>query len=304
LVFKTYDLHEIINHSIELLQRTVDKRISLKKKLDAQHSIINGDNSKLENSLINLGVNSRDAMPTGGKIVITTENVVLDNLFCKICSFDINPGNYIKLAFRDTGQGIKMGMHKKVFEPFYTTKEVGKGTGLGLSAVYGIIKEHKGAISVYSEEGVGTVFHIYLPLSGESIEPEVKEEQIQKGSGVILIADDEEIIRDSGMEILAGLGYEILLAEDGEECLKVYKENTDKIDLVLLDMIMPKMNGVDCFYAIKKINPEVKVIICSGFTKDASLDDLNKAGLSGFLEKPFKRIELSNMLAEVINLKK
>ncbi|MCK5077194.1 MAG: response regulator [Calditrichia bacterium] len=304
VIFVISDLHNIINHSFELLKRTVDKKILLEKTLNAEHSIINGDISKLENVLLNLGINSRDAMPAGGKIIISTENVFLNQIFCNNCSFNLNPGNYIKLAFRDTGHGIKMEMHKEIFEPFYTTKEVGKGTGLGLAAVYGTIKEHNGAISVYSEEGAGTVFHLYFPLSAKDVMPEVKEEIIQKGSGGVLIADDEEIIRNSGKEILVELGYKVFLAKDGKDCMETYKKNVDKIDLILLDMIMPKTSGTDCFYKIKKLNPEAKVIICSGFTKDASLDELYKDGLSGFIQKPFRRKELSTKIAEVLNSKK
>jgi CheY-like chemotaxis protein len=188
-----------------------------------------------------------------------------------------------------------------IFDPFFTTKEQGKGTGLGLSAVYGIVQEHHGCINVNSEEGVGTVFHVMLPLAEEdTLVLGKKEQQSVRGTGRILFVDDEELIRSSGKFILEELGYEVILAENGRDAVEIFQKRQKEIDLVILDMIMPEMNGTESFYKMREIDPNCKVIISSGFVKNESLDDLHQDGLVGFVNKPFRIAELSYLLSNVL----
>jgi CheY-like chemotaxis protein len=189
----------------------------------------------------------------------------------------------------------------KIFDPFFTTKEQGKGTGLGLSSVYGTIKNHSGAITVYSELGTGTVFHIILPCSENSL-PKIKQQKSTLvGSGHILLIDDEEIIRLTSKPILEKLGYTVELAADGIEGIKIFEKNYKNIDLVITDMIMPQMNGSEVFKKMKEIDKNCKVIISSGFTKDENLILLKEQGLSGFLKKPFSRNELGELIHRILS---
>ena len=242
-------------------------------------------------------------MPDGGKLEIETRNITLDKNYCNASPFDISEGDYIEIKVRDTGCGIPQENLSKIFEPFFTTKKQGEGTGLGLASVFGTIQDHHGAINVYSELGTGTVFHLYLPCSVEVVKKEVHTEVVSfQGSGQILLVDDEELIRATGKYILKNLGYTVTLAKDGLEAVEIFEKQHSEIDLVIMDMIMPKMNGSDAFWKMKAIDEKCKVIISSGFTKDESLSELKKAGLAGFIQKPFRVAELSALLDNVLKL--
>jgi PAS domain S-box-containing protein len=291
-------IHEVI----ALLERTIDKKITLETRLVASGSCVSGDPALLQNALLNLGVNARDAMPEGGVITFATTNVKLDSGFCGASAFNITPGSYIEISVSDTGVGMTKEILKHVFEPFYTTKEVGKGTGLGLAAVYGTITEHHGCIGIYSEPGIGTVFKLYLPLSGKNeTEAASVEKQIQ-GSGGILLVDDEEILRDVGQAILEECGYRVFLAKNGEQALEVYARERENISLVILDMLMPRMGGKETLVRLVESYPDIRVLISSGFHLDGTADELEKLGAKGFLRKPYLRQELSKSVAEAIGV--
>ena len=229
-----------------------------------------------------------------------TRNVVFDESFCKISQFDITPGDFIEIELRDSGTGIKEEHLSKIYDPFFTTKEQGKGTGLGLSSVYGIVKNHNGAINVYSEVGVGTVFHIYLPVTNDDTSDEVEKIDVVMGEGVVLLVDDEQIIRKTVRTMLETLGYDVIVAENGKEGVEKYITNYKNIDIVILDMIMPIMNGREAFEEMKKINSECKVILSSGFSKTEDVVEMKKLGLAGFIRKPYRFEYLSQILAENI----
>ena len=295
------DFHRIIDDAVNILQRTIDKKIRISVKKDAQNETLTGDCSQLQNALMNIVINASHAMPGGGKIQITTKNIYLDETYCAASTFEIEPGEFIGIEIRDTGCGIPLENLPKIFEPFYTTKESGKGTGLGLAAVYGIVQEHHGAINVYSEVGEGTSFHIFLPCSKTRAKPEQFNSNVVTGAGqTLLLVDDEKLIRFTGQRILEKMGYKVLLAENGQEAVEVFQEQHTGVSLVIMDMIMPKMNGHEAFIKMKKIDKNCKVVISSGFTKDESLDELKQLGLAGFIHKPFRLLELSQLLANIL----
>ena len=289
-------IHEVIS----LLERTIDKNITLETRLIAKDTCVTGDPSLLQNALLNLGVNARDAMPEGGVITFTTASVELDSSYCESSVFNITPGPYIEIAVSDAGTGITKENIQHVFEPFFTTKEVGKGTGLGLAAVYGTITDHLGSINIYSEPGIGTVFKIYLPLSGDkkTIAPSAGE--LIRGSGGVLLVDDEEILRDVGKSLLKELGYRVYLAEDGEQALEVYARHKKEISLVILDMLMPRMGGKETLVRLMDEFPDIRVLISSGFHQERTVAELVKLGARGFLQKPYIKQELGKAVAEAI----
>jgi PAS domain S-box-containing protein len=294
------NIHESIMTVIAILKRTIDRNISIETSLDALSFTMTGDASLIQNAILNLGINARDAMPEGGRIVISTSNVYLDKASCEFENGCIEPGEYICIDVRDTGQGIPENIRQKIFEPFFTTKEPGKGTGLGLSAVYGTVREHSGTISVKSSQGKGTVFSICLPLKcPEKIKSENPPATLASGNGVILVVEDEPVVSSTAGDILAGLGYEVLFASCGEEALEIYSRNYPVIALVFLDMVMPGINGPETFRRMKEINSNVKVLYTSGFTKEGSKIDFSETGVCGFIKKPYRISELSRILASV-----
>jgi len=290
----------IIEDVILLLERTINKNITLETRLIAKNSSITGDPSLLQNALLNLGVNASDAMPMGGVITFTTSNLDLDSTYCQTSAFSIAPGPYIEIAVSDTGTGMKKDMIHRIFEPFFTTKEVGKGTGLGLAGVYNMVTTHKGCISVYSEPGTGTVFKLYLPLTGRNNTDSTSPEELIHGSGGILFVDDEEIIRDVSQALLEELGYNVYLAQDGVQALEMYGRERNNISLIILDMLMPRMGGKETLAQLKDSYPEIPVLVSSGFHHAGTVDDLKKLGAKGFLQKPYLRQDLGKAVAEAI----
>ena len=294
------NIHKIVDDTIAIFNQTIDKRIKITTIKNAENFTIIGDNSALQNSFLNLGINASHAMPDGGELVIETRNLFLSKDYCEMSSFEIKAGEYIEIEFRDTGCGISPENMEKIFEPFFTTKVQGKGTGLGLSAVYGTIQDHHGVITVHSEIGVGTVFNILIPCSNVKAEKKQIVETVLSGSGKILLVDDEELIRTTGKHILEEMGYQVLLAENGKESVDLFREKFAEIDLVIMDMMMPEMNGSEAFYKIKEIDSKCKVIISSGFTKEENLEKLKIDGLSGFIQKPFRDYNLSVLIDEIL----
>jgi len=301
LVVAPMDIHTAIVNAHSLLEHSLDKNIAINRDFKAVQPIVDGDSVQVENAVINLCVNAAQAMDEGGVITISTDNVELDEIFCQGSPFAINPGNYVQIGIHDTGAGIPPDLLDRIFEPFFTTKALGKGTGLGLSAVYGTIKGHQGCISISSEVGVGTVFYLYLPVSSTVPHHFVEQENtLAQGSGCILIIDDEPVIRTTTAAILEQLGYRVVLAKDGPEGVETFKTHSDRIDLVLLDMIMPRMGGVTCAKALRAIDADVKILICSGFMKEESLFELQRLGITEFIKKPYRRAELARAVARAM----
>lgn len=289
----------LIEDTAALLERSIDKKIKILFENNAGKTVIMGDGSQIQNALLNMGINSAKAMPEGGTLSFITETIFLDEKTTESLPFNPVSGRYALIEIRDTGCGIPLENIDRIFEPFYTTREAGDGTGLGLAAVYGIIKDHKGSIKVYSEVGSGTAFYLYFPIS-ENQEAVPVKPVIEKGKGIILLADDEQIIRHTTCKILESLGYQVLIAENGEQAINMFKENADRIDLVILDMIMPVKNGRETFYELKKYSENVKVLVTSGFSKEEDLEGMYKDGLAGYMKKPFNIEDLSKTVKKII----
>lgn len=295
------NLHAIVNDAIAILERSIDKRIVIQTDLQADQYMVNGDPSQLQSGILNICVNARDAMPEGGDIKVSTVNVEFNENDRQVDA-DFTPGKYIKLSIEDSGTGISHKLQSRIFEPFFTTKEVGKGTGLGLAAVYGTVKEHHGHIHMYSEPGKGAVFHIFLPVSAQDVPSFSKQnESIVSGTGTILVVDDEDIIRATASLLLENLGYKVLLAQNGKEAVEIYSRQADAIDLVILDILMPVMDGREAFERIMAINPQAKVIMSSGYARNLNMTSIVDNGLAGFIAKPFLQLELSKLVADVLH---
>jgi len=290
-----------LNHEVaqveKLLKRIIPKMIKIELHLADTLSTINADPSQIEQVIMNLGVNARDAMPEGGELIIETEKTTMDEEYCNT-HLGATPGDYVLLTVSDTGHGMDKDILEHIFEPFYTTKKTGKGTGLGLAMVYGIIKGHQGYITCYSEPGEGTAFKIYLPtIEQEAESEELKEEKMPVGgTETILLVDDEQSIRELGKDTLAKFGYKVIMAPDGESALELYREKKKKIDLIILDLIMPGMGGRKCLEKLLKINPQVKALIASGYSVNEPTKEALEAGARGFISKPY---DLKQMLKAV-----
>jgi PAS domain S-box-containing protein len=265
------DLNDIIARVENLLRRVIGEDIELKTSLKKGPVTVNADSGQIEQVLMNLATNARDAMPRGGSFTIETDTLYLDEAFARVHGYG-EAGAYALVSVTDTGTGMDEEMRKKIFEPFFTTKEVGRGTGLGLSIVYGIIKQHQGFINVYSEPGKGTAFKIYLPLLKPEIEKKmpaaVYEEEPPRGTETVLVAEDDDAVRELSRAVLEESGYMVIEAKDGADAVDKFMKNRDAVRLVILDMIMPKKSGKEAYEEIKKTNPAIKTIFVSGYTAD------------------------------------
>ena len=269
ILLKLVDINEILHDIKTMLSRIIGEDIDFKVDTAAKRLTVEADKSQIEQALMNLATNARDAMPHGGTLTISAEEVEIDGRFIQMHQFG-EPGRYAVITVADTGVGMDEKTKKNIFEPFFTTKEVGKGTGLGLAMVYGTIKQHNGYINVYSEPGKGTTFKIYLPLAGSGEQPAEKKgvSTVSAGTETILLVEDEETVRVIIRSLLEESGYRVLEAMDGEDGLRLFKENRGKIDLVLSDIIMPKMQGREMYEEIKKISPDIKILFISGYPAD------------------------------------
>ncbi len=300
---KPVDLNHEIIQVAGVLERTIPKMIRIELQLFEDLRSIDADPVQIEQVLLNLGGNAADAMPDGGLLAIETRNVTLDEEYCRT-HMDTHPGDYVLLIVSDTGQGIAPETMPHIFEPFYTTKGVGKGTGLGLASVFGIVKGHGGNILCYSEPERGTTFRIYFPAGEASSAPTQmsrSEEAPRGGSETILLVDDEAAIRELSSEMLGHFGYTVLTAASGEEALEKYRTGRDRIDLVLLDLGMPGMGGRKCLEELLRLDPEVKVLVASGYSLGGSLKDVVEAGAAGFIGKPYQHRKLLRVVRSILD---
>jgi len=293
------DLNELIRNENRMFGQT-KREIKIKEKYDEKLWTVEVDKGQMRQALLNLYVNAWQAMPDGGDLYTQTENVTLDKDYGKF--YEITPGRYVKISVIDTGTGMDDATREKIFEPFFTTQEMGRGTGLGLASVYGIVKNHGGFINVYSEKGEGTTFNIYLPASEkEVIEDKMPSREFAKGEGTILLVDDEEMITDVGEQLLEKLGYRALVAGSGKEAIDVYEKNKADIDMVILDMIMPVMSGGETYDRFKEINPDIKILLSSGYSIDGQAQEILDRGCNGFIHKPFSMKQLSQELRKILD---
>jgi PAS domain S-box-containing protein len=291
------DIHDTIISMVNLLRHSIDKRIMISQDLNANARYTTGDPSQIQSAILNIALNSCDAMPEGGDLSIATENFTVEEM-----ENSIKCGEYIRITISDNGCGMDEETQKHIFEPFFTTKEVGKGTGMGLSAVYGTVHSHNGVIDVESEVDKGTSFSITFPVRSETVDIEEGEEPVMAEGvgGHILIVDDEDIVRDTTAESLRYLGYKVTTCRDGSEAVEFYQNNWQSIDLIILDMVMPKMGGHQAFLVMQQINPDIKAIIASGYSLEEKAQEILDAGAHSFLEKPFRRSELSLAIATAL----
>lgn len=302
LRMETIDVHKIIEETVDLLERTIDKNIRVKYVFNAKNPCITGDASQIQSAIINLSINSRDAMPDGGEICITTENSVLDEKLTIFHAYSISPGSYLSVSVRDTGVGMDHRVLSHLFEPFFTTKDIGKGTGLGLASVYGTVKSHNGYIDVKSEPGKGSAFTLYIPDTNVQALPVVSSiGSSTRGKGNILIVDDEGVIREAVKEILSWLGYSVYTCTNGQDAIDFYKQGEPAIDLIILDMIMPGINGKECFKLLKSINNNVKVILSTGYRIEEERQSLLSIGITDILSKPFVSAQLAQSVHSALN---
>ncbi|MBT8370070.1 MAG: response regulator, partial [Deltaproteobacteria bacterium] len=295
---KPIDLVQVVQDSAQAFGRT-RKEILLEINLPQEVLIIEADRTQLEQVLLNLFVNAADAMLNGGKLILTvgtlTHKEIQENTFTP------QPGPYIRIEVIDTGTGMSPEIQKRMFDPLFTTKKMGKGTGLGLASVYGIVKSYKGYIAVTSEMGQGTSIRIYLPASDRQKKHASEEKvSIDHGKGTVLLVDDEVAMLEVESEMIAALGYEVLPVDNGREAIDIFSAKKDQIDLVILDMIMPGMNGNEVFAGLKEIDPDIRVILSSGYSLDNHGEKFLKNGFRAILQKPFSMENLSVKIKEVL----
>jgi len=300
---RNLDLNQNVTETLSLLEKVIGSNIEIKTNLARDLTLVRADPTQVDQVLMNLCINARDAMPEGGRLIIETGDAIFDEKYCAAQTF-ARPGHYSMLAVTDTGTGMDAATLDRIFEPFFTTKETGKGTGLGLATVYGIVRQHGGFLHVYSEIEIGTTFRVYLPVSAAAEKTPVNVEDSRRargGSETILIAEDHEGLRELARETLANLGYDILLACDGEEAVRVFQANRDRIDLLLLDVVMPKINGPEAYARINAEKEGVPVVFATGYSPEMEmLHNAQERGLT-ILQKPYVPRELARRVRETLD---
>ena len=295
---KAVDINSVIRNSVDIVQ-PAKKAIEIKTDFNDKQSVVEVDETQMEQVFVNLLLNSSKAIEQGGTITIETEKIMVDADDVKNKS--IEPGSYVRIVVKDTGKGINEGDIDKVFDPFFTTDSVGGSTGLGLSMVYGIIENHNGFISVESRVNEGTSFIILLPSSKKEI---VYEEKLpletKTGSDTILLVDDEPMITEVGKEMISMLGYDVITASSGMEALEIVGNQNNRIDLFIIDMIMPQMGGGELFDKLKSLNPEAKILLSSGYSIDGEAREIINRGCKGFIQKPFTLSQLGEKIRDIL----
>jgi two-component system, cell cycle sensor histidine kinase and response regulator CckA len=284
----------------KIIRQTFPKNIEFLIDLPSDLWLIPADTTMLHQVFMNLCVNARDAMPNGGVLSITAENIVIDDNYARM-NLDAHQGSYVLVTITDTGLGIPPEIVDRIFDPFFTTKEIGKGTGLGLSTVMGIVNSHHGFLNVYSEVSKGTRFKVHLP-STDAIEQKASDKTIPFGHGeLILVVDDEVAVQEITQATLEAHGYKTIIASDGIEAIALYAEQKQNISVVLLDMMMPSLDSVTIIRTLFKLNAHIQIIAMSGLSTNESITRMNNAGVKSFLAKPFTAPELLNLLAPLCN---
>jgi signal transduction histidine kinase len=294
------DIHHVLESVTERVREARHPQVTIDLNLEARDLFVRGDAQSLRDSLLNLIVNAAEAMPDGGVVKVSTAVVELDAAHCQHTLLPVRPGRYLRVEVTDTGRGIPPGLQGRIFEPFFTTKRAGKVTGLGLSVVYGTLRDHGGTIEIESKVNCGTTIRVYLPqradLTLSSLRPD---NELVSGHGHILLVDDEPTLRRAGSALLKRLGYEVTVAEDGFRAVELFGEDPKRFDLVLLDIMMPKLNGRETLRRLRAITPDVKALYISAFgltSEGPSAED----DVQGVIRKPFTAATLSQRIAEVL----
>ena len=305
-IVKPCNLNSIVNKASEIFGRT-KREVNIHRVFARDIWSVEVDSGQIEQVLMNLFVNAWQAMPDGGDLFIEIENVELDDHYTRIKPYNIRPGRYVKLSVTDTGVGMDTETRKRIFEPFFSTKEKGMGTGLGLASAYGIVKNHGGFINCYSEVGHGTTFNIYFPESEKAIVDEERGRDDELVTGVpgggetILFIDDEDEILAVGRKILGSLGYRVITAPDGKTSLEIYTDRGDEIDLVVLDYVMPGMGGREVFETLLRIDPDVRVLLSSGYSSNNQVAHMLENGCKGFIQKPYDAVRMARKIREILD---
>jgi len=302
---KVLDLNDVVKDMHKMLTRLIGENIKLATRLETDLGSVKADPCQVEQIIVNLVVNARDAMPRGGRVTIETANVALDDQFAVKKHVSVKPGEYVMLAVSDTGSGMDQETQARIFEPFFTTKEVGKGTGLGLSTVYGIVKQSGGNIWVYSEQGLGTVFKVYLPriddATASTIARQSQETSAPRGTETILLVEDEDVVRGLTRKILMQAGYNVLDAKGGDEAIRLCHAHAGPIDLLLTDVVMPEVSGKEVADRLLELRPSIRVLYMSGYTDEAIVQHGVLDANVKFIQKPFTWVGLTRKVREVLN---
>jgi len=303
--FEIINLNNVIEEFVKMFRRVLDRKINLHVALDNHIQNIKADGNQIEQILMNLSINARDAMPSGGDLFIRTSTVVVGEIGENEYDSRLKPGKYVRLEVEDNGKGIPPEIMDKIFDPFFTSKRKEEGTGLGLSVVYGIVKAHEGVISVKSQIGKGTLFTIYFPVTDEQLQKKESENMVlESGNGTLLIVDDEEMIHETLTGMLENLNYNIISAKNGKEAVEIFKEKQSELDAIIMDIQMPEMDGVEAAQKILTIDPEACIIFTSGYANDKRLSELKKLDQGFFLKKPYKIGVLADIIKRALENKK
>jgi len=290
-----------VNEVTSLISESLGKDVEVRAELARELASVHADPSQMEQVLMNLAVNARDAMPRGGRLTFATKNAHFDADACRMRP-GILPGEFVQLTVADTGTGMDAVTLERIFEPFFTTKPPGKGTGLGLATAYGVVKQHGGWIEVSSTVDLGTAFHLFLPAAAamemKSGQP-AGTEPVRGGPETILLAEDHEGLRELARESLQTLGYKVLVAEDGQEALQLFRQYPGKIDVLVLDVVMPRLRGPDVYQQIRELNPLIPVLFCTGYNPDsAQVETLSSHPV---LQKPYPAVELARAIRRLLD---
>jgi len=302
--FKAIVINDIVDETLDLFERSIDKTITVRRNLNEEICLINGDDGQIQQAILNLLINARDAMPDGGSIIITTERIDVDTKLTNAIG-EQRSGEFVAVSVRDEGTGMERATQQRIFEPFFTTKDQGKGTGLGLSVVYGVVNSHNGFITVQSEPRKGSEFTLCFPLLGEGsgLHRMRRKRPLARGKETVLVIDDEVDVGEVIGGMLENLGYDVAVVQSGLEALSAY-EKGDRYDVIILDMNMPEMGGKETFYRIKNMDPDVCVIVSTGYSNTSIDGTPFKEAIDGFLQKPYQLEELSKTMREVLSRRK
>jgi len=296
------DVEEIVLEIAGILERTVDKRIRIRCLFGAKRRTVSGDPTQVQNAIMNIALNACDAMRDGGELLMSTFDVRLEERSSAASSRRLAPGDYVVVSVADEGEGMDDEVMGRIFEPFFTTKEPGRGTGMGLASAYGAVRSHNGAIDVDSSPGRGTTVKVFFPLSNEAgALEEAKAEGPTSGDAHVMVVDDENLVLDMARKILATSGYTVTACRDGKEALEIYRDGWAGIDLVLLDMVMPRLSGREVFTEMRRVNPSVRVLLSSGYSIEGEAQAILDSGAAGFIQKPYRMNDLLGKISEILS---